>query len=102
VRGHGGTGLLSARAGRLRAELLERRAPADAARALAGPPFAGDEAALYAELAAIWARGSHPLELLSRANGIRYYHFLQPNQYTGQKPMGPEERARAYDESYPY
>lgn len=94
--------LLSARANRLRAALRDHRPPAETTRGLAGPPFAGDDAALYAELAAIWARGSRQLELLSRANGIRYYHFLQPNQYTGQKSMGPEERARAYDEAYPY
>jgi hypothetical protein len=94
--------LLSLRSDGLRTALRERRPAAEAAGGLAGPPFAGGEAALYAELAAIWARGSRQLDRLSRANGIRYYHFLQPNQYTDQKPMGADERARAYDEGYPY
>ena len=36
------------------------------------------------------------MDRLCRANGIRYYHFFQPNQYvTGSKPMGKEEIARA-------
>jgi hypothetical protein len=95
--------LLSARAARLLAAVRQHRPTPESTRGLTGPPFdAGNEAALYAELAAIWARGSLQLELLSRANGIRYYHFLQPNQYTKQKPMGPEELARSYDEGYLY
>jgi hypothetical protein len=94
--------LLSIRSDRLRTELRERRPSAEPAGGLAGPQLAGGEPALYAELAAIWARGSRQLERLSRANGIRYYHFLQPNQYSDQKPMGADERARAYDEAYPY
>jgi hypothetical protein len=70
---------------------------------LAGPPFAAsDDAAVYEELAAIWERSSLQLDRLSRANGIRYYHFLQPNQYGAPKPMGREERERAWSERQPY
>jgi hypothetical protein len=40
---------------------------------------------------------------LCEANGIRYYHFLQPNQYVkGSKPMGRRERAVALRKDHPY
>ncbi|MBK8979136.1 MAG: hypothetical protein IPM29_24845 [Planctomycetes bacterium] len=45
------------------------------------------------ELVAIWTRCSIQMHRLCRANGIRYIHALQPNQYLpGSKPMGEEER----------
>jgi hypothetical protein len=40
----------------------------------------------------IWEQSSIQLSRLCKANGIRYFHFLQPNQYiVGSKPMGKEE-----------
>lgn len=49
------------------------------------------------ELVAIWQRCSVQLDRLCRANGITYYHFLQPNQYVpGSKKMNDEERAAAF------
>src|SRR5262249_36522140 len=49
--------------------------------------------ATYDELVATWKRCSLQLHRLCQANGITYYHFLQPNQYVaGSKPMGSEER----------
>ena len=43
------------------------------------------------------------LDRLCRGNGIRYFHFLQPNQYVpDSKPFGPIERARAYKEDAIY
>ncbi len=68
-----------------------------------GPPRPATEAAVTEELAVLWQRGSLQLDRLCRANGIRYYHFLQPNQYLeGSKPMGRRERSVAVDPSHPY
>ncbi len=47
-------------------------------------------------LAEIWANSSVQLNRLCRSNGIRYYHFLQPNQYlAGSKPMRDDEKRLA-------
>ena len=57
----------------------------------------------FALLAAVWSRCSMQLDRLCRANGIRYFHFLQPNQYVADsKTMGSVERARAYKEDAIY
>ena len=43
------------------------------------------------------------MNAVARAKGIRYFHFLQPNQYVdGSKPMGDEERRGAIKEDHPY
>jgi len=40
---------------------------------------------------------------LCEGMGIRYVHILQPNQYVpGSKPMGPAERALAFDPEHQY
>ncbi|MBS0202485.1 MAG: hypothetical protein JSS49_06255 [Planctomycetes bacterium] len=55
--------------------------------------------AMYDHCIAIWKRTSILLQNLCQAQGIRYYHFLQPNQYVpGSKPMGPEETQLAIKE----
>lgn len=52
--------------------------------------------------AQIWQNSSLQMHQLCAANGIQYFHFLQPNQYIqDSKTMGPEERNIAY-ESGPY
>jgi hypothetical protein len=54
-------------------------------------------------LAEIWANSSVLLDRLCRGSGIRYYHFLQPNQYlAGSKPMLEEEKRTAIFEGHPY
>ncbi len=64
--------------------------------------FASDDA-LYAHLADVWARSSRQMHALCASNGIRYVHFLQPNQYVpGSKPLGPAERARAFADESPF
>jgi len=51
---------------------------------------------MLAYLVALWQRSSRLLDGLARANGTRYYHFLQPNQYVPEsKPMTTDERATA-------
>jgi hypothetical protein len=65
--------------------------------AATGPPqgFSGD-AEIYEHCASIWMRSSLQLHQLCAANGIRYYHFLQPNQYvSGSKPMEQQEKTDA-------
>jgi hypothetical protein len=62
-----------------------------------------DEREMLAHLARLWQRSSRQLDRLARANGTRYYHFLQPNQYVpGSKPMGPGERATAVNTGSSY
>ena len=69
-----------------------------------GPRVGFDsEAALYAELVAIWSRSSEQLQHLSAANGVRYLQFLQPNQYVaGSKPMRAAEAKQALSDDSPY
>jgi hypothetical protein len=67
-----------------------------------GPPspHLGDEDALLAELVRIWQRCSLQLARTCAAHGIRYCHFLQPNQYLpGSKPLAPRERRVAWNET---
>jgi hypothetical protein len=71
---------------------------------ITGPPaeFAG-RAKLYEHLTSIWANSSTLLNGLCRSKGIRYYHFLQPNQYVaGSKPMGDDEKRVAIAADHPY
>ncbi len=61
------------------------------------------ESALYEDLAAIWERSSVLLNQLCRENGIRYFHFLQPNQYVaGSKVLTAKEKKECYDEHRRY
>lgn len=64
--------------------------------------YASDEA-LFADLARSWRDASLQMHLLATANGVPYFHFLQPNQYLpGAKPMGRGERERAIDPGHVY
>jgi len=86
------------------AHTLSAYDPGDAAAVATGPRRDDDsEGARYEELAAIWKRSSLQLARASRANGIEYFQFLQPNQYVaGSKPMGDEERKTAVWPDQPY
>lgn len=79
-------------------EAYKPRPTADRRRyAATGPPRTYPGAAeMYRDLAATWSRSSLQMHQLCAANGIRYFHFLQPNQYVvDAKPMGRAERATA-------
>ena len=55
------------------------------------------------ELVSLWRNSSLQLERSCRANGIAYFHFLQPNQYVpGSKPLSDEERRTAVVDDHPY
>lgn len=63
----------------------------------------GSEDQFFEDLAAEWKRSSFEMAYLCAGAGIRYYHFLQPNQYDpGGKPMGAAERRIAYNPEHPY
>jgi hypothetical protein len=57
----------------------------------------------FRDLAEVWAQSSLQMARLCAANGIRYFHFLQPNQYLpNSKAMEEAERQVAYREDQPY
>ncbi len=60
----------------------------------AGTTFSvSDETPGLKRLAQFWRRSSELLHNTAKGSGIRYYHFLQPNQYVeNSKPMAAEER----------
>jgi hypothetical protein len=61
------------------------------------------ETQLFQDLAAEWQRSSLEMAHLCTGAGIRYYHFLQPNQYDeGSKPLSAAERQTAYRADHPY
>ncbi len=58
---------------------------------------------LYRDLVGLWQRTSLEMNALSEAYGIRYYHFLQPNQYVpDSKPMSAEEQRIAINKAQNY
>ncbi|MDP8235704.1 MAG: hypothetical protein P9M08_04930 [Candidatus Erginobacter occultus] len=64
-------------------------------------PGSREEFAGY--LVEIWENCSRQMDRICRANGIEYYHFLQPNQYfPGSKPMSAAERRIAVKRKHPY
>lgn len=55
-----------------------------------------DHAAFMGDLVSVWQESSRQMHHIATANGMHYFHVLQPNQYVpGSKPMGPEEREMA-------
>ena len=56
-----------------------------------------------AEQVALWKRSSEQMHGVCESRGVRYFHFLQPNQYfEGSKVLTEEERRVAYREDSPY
>ena len=69
-----------------------------------GPPIEfKNETEMLTYLIDLWRRSSRTIHGLAMGAGIRYYHFLQPNQYVpGAKPMGAGERRDAVRPAAPY
>jgi len=62
-----------------------------------------DVKGVYEELTSVWSESSLQMHRLCESNGIRYFHFLQPNQYLPEsKPMGSAEKARAWSAKSPF
>jgi hypothetical protein len=60
-----------------------------------------DPQKIYHDAAAVWAGCSELMHRVAKANGMEYYHFLQPNQYVkGSKVLTKEEMQSAYLESF--
>jgi hypothetical protein len=94
---------LTRRLGHIEGELM--RAKGDDRRfASTGPPTnPGNRSEAMRELVLIWRDASLQMDRLTRGNGGRYLHFLQPNQYLeGSKPLGAAERDSAVDDRSPY
>jgi hypothetical protein len=67
------------------------------------PPVAPREpAALFAEIAAMWARSSLLMHEMLTARGAVYVHVLQPNQYFSRRRFGAEEAAAALNDASAY
>jgi hypothetical protein len=69
-----------------------------------GPKYewAGDDQ-LFGDLARVWRNSSEQMSVLCAARGIRYYHFLQPNQYVpDSKPMSADEKRTVAPDTSPY
>ncbi|HVP30333.1 MAG TPA: hypothetical protein VMW35_14350 [Myxococcota bacterium] len=99
-----GDRFLEAQAATALAAFREASAQQPSSYAAIGPrtTFETEDAMLDA-LASLWERSSLQLHRLCTANGIRYVHVLQPNQYDdGSKPLAPEEQGIAIDPASPY
>lgn len=85
--------------------LSEMAVPEKETTTALGPfePFQS-ESDLWKFAADIWFNSSLQMERLCKANGIEYFHFLQPNQYVkDSKKFTAEEKKNAYsEEETPY
>ncbi|MCD8488962.1 MAG: hypothetical protein LRZ84_20015 [Desertifilum sp.] len=61
------------------------------------------DAQLYKEVANLWYNSSLLMKGMASEKGIRYFHFLQPNQYyPTQRVFSSEERKIAILDNHPY
>jgi len=77
--------------------LRERLVASEPDFQISGPfePYRGSSQ-IFDDLVALWKNSSLQMAYLSRSNGIRYLHFLQPNQYVrDSKELTPQERRTA-------
>ena len=84
---------------------LQRTRSSDRGRFLGHGPRRDyrSEDEFFRDLAAEWQRSSLEMAHLCAGAGVRYYHFLQPNQYDeGSKPLSAAERQIAYRADHPY
>ena len=59
--------------------------------------------AFYQDMANHWTQSSLQMHHLLDGLGIKYFHFLQPNQYVAEsKPMSEKEKKIALMEAHPY
>ncbi len=88
----------------LQLAILGLNADRNSNESVSGPPYNREDTAVISNaLAEHWANCSRLMDEICRAHGIRYYHFLQPNQYVeGTRLMTPSEKAVAFDPKHPY
>ena len=61
-----------------------------------------DEAKVFEDIAAQWARSSLMMNTMLSERGVPYFHFLQPNQYFTNRPFGEPERTTALNPGSPF
>lgn len=85
-------------------KLLSVEEQATAPLVATGPPIEfKSEREMLTYLVDLWRRSSRAIHDLTAGAGVRYYHFLQPNQYVpASKPMGAEEKRDAVRSTAPY
>jgi len=83
---------------------LMRHEPKTQSYVATGPSYHYEsEFELFKDLASVWRRSSLQMHRLCEANNIKYFHFLQPNQYVvGSKIMEEEELSRAVVPDHAY
>jgi endonuclease IV len=85
-------------------EKIRTSAAKSQAYVMHGPSYSSDgEEKTYRDLVEVWKRCSVQMKYLCDGNRIKYFHFLQPNQYVdGSKPMSAAEQRQALNEKSPY
>lgn len=84
---------------------LVQRAPSSVNPDFDNPPYdyTARGRAVINDLANWWALSSRQMNELCNANGIQYFHFLQPNQYLpGSKVLSTEEQATSFSPNSPF
>jgi hypothetical protein len=62
-----------------------------------------DDSEVFTLCVSLWQNASRQMARLCKANGIEYFHFLQPNQYYSKKPFSEQEqKMRIYSENSLY
>ncbi|MEO1086155.1 MAG: hypothetical protein AAFY88_18095 [Acidobacteriota bacterium] len=78
-------------------------APTDRSYVSFGPEVEHSRDSLLKNLVGLWERSSEQMHMLSEAKGVRYFHFLQPNQYDpDSKPLSAEEQRSAFHDAQPW
>ena len=69
-----------------------------------GPEYRSpSKAAMFDDLTDLWMRCSLSMHYLCKSYNIKYFHFLQPNQYDpGSKSLSFKEKKTAFDPGHPY
>ncbi|SLM29984.1 hypothetical protein MTBBW1_2030074 [Desulfamplus magnetovallimortis] len=72
--------------------------------AVKGPEYRFDsKEGMYDDLADVWMRSSISMKYLCDSYRIKYFHFIQPNQYDpDSKKFTSKERKIAFDPGHPY
>jgi hypothetical protein len=90
---------------RQRAEVatLKTMLSGDLSPRITGPSYPhGDDQRLLHDVADLWQRSSRQMKAECDVYGVKYVHFLQPNQYfPGSKELTEEEQENAYLEDDP-
>jgi len=83
--------------------ILQSYNPKVSSYAATGPSrYYENEDDMFKDLTSVWKRSSIQMQRLCNANGIRYFHFLQPNLYVSGSKILAEEEFKLTLISHPY